>query len=434
MSVDIKRYTSGHLNENHLHKPPEIKIRQPWDTSLSKLTPRKSSKSKINILEADSKIGIKILDTKKSINDLKLPKISTGLQLPLSDKELALNILNNFRFKGATKDEKYKNLNKYEEEILKSDDLKINNFLHSNDLAKSLEKKLNHELSSLENNDFSESRKIVMKLNIYTSTFEQLINESEIFGHLLNKIKAEYDDYLFYLMKNPYKIDRSVALNLNELNEYFESIKLKRETNKETIQKLDLEMENIENLLKKYSQMNFNLEARIFSEELFFNEKTLEQAEIRPLDLSKNKEIIKKPTKCEKIEYSKELILKKLDDLNEITSSLKKDYVPIVVVSNLNQTIKDIEIETQKINEQNKFLRSQEQEAENELKEFLLKNDKTEFAKDNVEDLMKIILNFDFLQTNHEDKNTLRNAINTENSSATSFDYYQTKFYDDYFS
>lgn len=44
-----------------------------------------------------------------------------------------------------------------------------------------------------------------------------------------------------------------------------------------------------------------------------------------------------------------------------------------------------LKIETQKINEQNKFLRRQEQEAEIELKKFLIDQDKTEFASENVE-------------------------------------------------
>jgi hypothetical protein len=32
-NVDIQTFTSGHLNENHLWKPPAMRTHKPWDTS-----------------------------------------------------------------------------------------------------------------------------------------------------------------------------------------------------------------------------------------------------------------------------------------------------------------------------------------------------------------------------------------------------------------
>lgn len=49
-------------------------------------------------------------------------------------------MLNSSIFKGATKQEKFKNFSKFEKEILKKDDLTINNVLHSTDSALYLEK------------------------------------------------------------------------------------------------------------------------------------------------------------------------------------------------------------------------------------------------------------------------------------------------------
>ncbi|RNA38582.1 hypothetical protein BpHYR1_048426 [Brachionus plicatilis] len=379
-SFDIKTYTSGHLNENHLWKPPEQKTHKTWKSSLPNI---KSEPDQEDFIEANS--SLKILKTLKRYEDLKLPSIDTNKQLPVSDKEIALKILKNYASKGATKEEKFKNIQQYERNVLQTEDLKISNVLHSNDLANYLEKKLIQELEELDDKDCSESKLIVMRLNVFSQIFHELTTESDIFGDLFSKIKSEYDDYLFYLMKNPAEIDPRVAENFYQMSNLFEQTREERLANKEQIQQLDAELESIQDGIKKYSDYNDQLEKRIKLEEDFYNEKIQDHIEARPLDTNKSKQIIKKPSKCEKIEYTKESILKKLDDLKNLSQKLKSDFVPSVVITNLNQTIKDIEIETQKINEQNKFLRKQEQEAENDLKEFLIQQDKTEFADENVE-------------------------------------------------
>lgn len=182
-SQDIKAYTSGHLNENHLWKPPSQKSHKPWETALenskntsqtlTKLRPKKSknipmksigkSNTEVEIVRNKSatnqSTGTKLVSIKNlnqnessiSLNEnltnesFKLPKLTGSLEinLPLSDKEVALNMLNSVIFKGATKEEKFKNLTKFEKEVLRKDDLVINNVLHSTDSAVYLEKKLN---------------------------------------------------------------------------------------------------------------------------------------------------------------------------------------------------------------------------------------------------------------------------------------------------
>lgn len=135
-SIDIKRYTSGHLNENHLWKPPEQKSHKAWKSSL----PNVKNEDEKEIFEIDE--NLKILKTLKRYEDLKLPSIEVNKQLPISDKEIALNILKHYSSKGATKEEKFKNIQQYEKEVLQMDNLKINNILHSNDLREYLEKKM----------------------------------------------------------------------------------------------------------------------------------------------------------------------------------------------------------------------------------------------------------------------------------------------------
>ena len=46
----------------------------------------------------------------------------------------------------------------------------------------------------------------------------------------------------------------------------------------------------------------------------------------------------------EKIEATKSSFLDKLIILNKLNEKLKKDYVPLIVINNLNQSIKDVEV------------------------------------------------------------------------------------------
>lgn len=135
-SIDIKRYTSGHLNENHLWKPDELKSHQTWKSSL----PQIKNEDEKETFEIDE--NYKILKTLKRYEDLKLPSIEVNKQLPVSDKEMAMNILKNYSSKGLTKEEKFKNIQQYEKEVLQMDNLKIKNILHSNYLGEYLEKKM----------------------------------------------------------------------------------------------------------------------------------------------------------------------------------------------------------------------------------------------------------------------------------------------------
>ena len=64
-NIDIANFTSGHLNENHLWKPPEQKTHKPWLTvnSLPK------SDESLSEIRSSKKIGIK-----KRTGDINTPR------------------------------------------------------------------------------------------------------------------------------------------------------------------------------------------------------------------------------------------------------------------------------------------------------------------------------------------------------------------------
>ena len=57
-----------------------------------------------------------------------------------------------------------------------------------------------------------------------------------------------------------------------------------------------------------------------------------------------DKSLKTKVTIGEKIEATKSSIVEKLNYLNNLNEKLKNDYVPLVVINNLNQSIKDVEV------------------------------------------------------------------------------------------
>ena len=234
-NIDIGLLTSGHLNERHLWKPHEMRTHQPWDTSRSvrdkpnqhvpKLKLRASLKKDEDEVDAEfkekyTKLKLITLNNKvlkasslssiskkpddaenQKTNEIKLPHIdlSSLKQSPrnpdeiygITDKELALKILSG-PFKGITKEENFRNRVKYEKEVLKKDDLLINNVMHSSDSAAYLESKLIQELEKYKLVNVSKAtvNSNLVKLNVYSNIFEELIEESSFFGEILNRIKV----------------------------------------------------------------------------------------------------------------------------------------------------------------------------------------------------------------------------------------------------
>jgi len=162
-NIDITSYTAGHLNENHLWKPKELKTHQPWPTASSLLSKSSMNASFNTILAADNDIKLVPLNQLKSSfvvsprikesksgEEFKLPLLSSRSEKAIqnelnikTDKEIAFDFLKTNAFKGATKEESFKNLRSFERDVLKKSDLVQTNVLHPNDYSTLLEKRLN---------------------------------------------------------------------------------------------------------------------------------------------------------------------------------------------------------------------------------------------------------------------------------------------------
>ena len=201
-SRDIYLYTEGHLNEDHLWKPPPPVFNSPWENAnkphilmrpahfinketVTERNVNRMSSGLVNFALSDTLASSKepnvtLVSGKKDINveELKLPdilvasKTPSGKQsksnthpsfetahlltkklprlathislrgnLPRSDLEIAFDMIHD-PLSGATKKEKLKNIKKFEQNVIQKNDLTNSNVLFDTKKAKNLEEQL----------------------------------------------------------------------------------------------------------------------------------------------------------------------------------------------------------------------------------------------------------------------------------------------------
>jgi hypothetical protein len=147
--------------------------------------------------------------------------------------------------------------------------------------------------------------------------------------------KIEYDSYLRYLIDeestNTEKIVEKPYVNL-----------------KHHVEQMDEGICSLNESCKSMLKKNLDLEKEIEKEEAFRAEKsafrTIPNDAIAKMDLEDSGGGPKKLTFKEKVEMKRISILKNVQEINKYQDNLKANFVPSVVIGNLNQTIKDIEV------------------------------------------------------------------------------------------
>lgn len=259
----------------------------------------------------------------------------------------------------------------------------------------------------------------IYRLDIFNNIFEQLILDSTLFGSILNKIKVilifskfftlyniifylifyvkvEYDEYLFYLLRN----QQLIKLNHKNLNDQLEKAQSLYSSLMLQISEKTEEIKKVQGLVAQTARDNLSLENKIAEEKEFAREKEVEfyekseniytkyfqkiekfeslfylfinlgQLSIKTKssqtsskfreDLRDSYEIetdsendltiefkspkSKKKIITENLESTKHMIMQKIENLEKINANLKKDYVPMVILNNLNQSCKDVDV------------------------------------------------------------------------------------------
>jgi hypothetical protein len=209
------------------------------------------------------------------------------------------------------------------------------------------------ELLKLENDEsLPKEQKPLFKLDIYNNMFTNMIEETVVFKEILSRIKFEYDEYLFSLLRNQQHANHLDETNINKINS----------EEKGRIEELDKDIKSLLDQIEKFKVLNVDLEEKIKLETS--NLKTLKANQEQLLSSSmfvgstlqinevesKNEEDsisdILKPTETleNKINAVKNKIIESMEKINSINQKLKKEFVPYVVINNLNQSIKDVEV------------------------------------------------------------------------------------------
>ena len=131
----------------------------------------------------------------------------------------------------------------------------------------------------------------IYRLDIFNNVFEQIIADSKLFGQVLNRIKVEYDEYLFYLLRNQQLIKLNHKNSLKSLG----SAREKYSTQSNKIKEANQHINSLEKTLAQQVEQNIQL-AKSIEEEVKFYKTNLEREEQQlsesKLNLIQNEKVV----------------------------------------------------------------------------------------------------------------------------------------------
>ncbi|XP_060072093.1 uncharacterized protein LOC132551964 [Ylistrum balloti] len=381
---DFSIGTSGSLPTH----PTNRQFKSPRKVSESRTSTRKcpSASSNRSLYTDMEKDGVYVEELKTDEVMLSSPRItnSKGKKLPpvedneytvMEDlaKSLAEEGLLTFRHTflpthhmGVTKKDQYIKLMSFETDVLKKKESNEKKVLSGEKAVKHLEERLQQELDSM---NFFDMGPNFHKLQIYSNTFEDLIEDSPTFVYILRAVKTEYDNYISKLL------DTQTPQHSKLLKEQVEQMASRGALRHDDLQDAKDRVSHLEQKAKDKLEENEQLRRLVEEEEEWLTN-------IPQPDLQRKKSSVYReegPAElADEIEHAKALILEKLDDLNNLRTKLREQYVPLTVCTHLEQCIKETEVEVQKLLKQNEYFERSIEEMEVDLKEAIQQADTSE--------------------------------------------------------
>ncbi|XP_046378617.2 uncharacterized protein C6orf118-like [Haliotis rufescens] len=375
------------------HSPPAVQV--PRQTPASKKSERSSrgspnkryssasnSSAKSTYTNLEDGVLIEELET----TEMMMPSgVRGGRDVSFADEEtmtyttatsLAPDNTGKLKFKytflpmqnvGITKQDQYRKFKNFESTVLRKQETCEQKVLSGVKAVEHHERKLQQELDAFNLNGMGPN---FHKLQVYSDTFEDLIQESPTFAYILRCIKSEYDNYIASLLDGQTaqhhvlqdQVDQMAARGTSRPRELF--------TATERLASLE---EYAKTLLQKNEQMR---------EEVREQTEWLATApEPEPVPTIGLAPVHYKDTQMEladEIEHVKALILEKLDALNALRCHLRDECVPLTVCTHLEQCIKETEVEVQKLLKQNEYYERSIAEMDHDLKEAIIDADTSE--------------------------------------------------------
>lgn len=268
---------------------------------------------------------------------------------------------------GVTRADQYRKMKSFETNMLRKKDASEQKVLSGVKAVEHHERKLQQELRALNLNGIGPN---FHKLQVYSSTLEDMIQESPTFNYILRCIKAEYDNYIAWLLDHQTsqqhllreQVEQMAARGTSRPQELAQAIDKVNQLTEEGRQQLELN-QRLKDAVKEEREWLEN--APEPSSEISQVNMSYMQRD-QPLELA------------EEIENTKALILEKLDEVNAMRVRLREEFVPMTVCTHLEQCIKETEVEVQKLLKQNEYFERSIDEMETELKQAIMDADTSE--------------------------------------------------------
>ncbi|XP_067946387.1 uncharacterized protein C6orf118-like isoform X2 [Watersipora subatra] len=401
---DASDYTSGFLNESNLYKPPEFSNHKDWEGAkkgleFSKPTqiPRKTGKA-----VQHKRNGMTDVLTQFSLgNDGFLPSVKkkpsirvkkekgsywTGEANGSIDEQALIEELDSRRFmlnrsqptrlhrswaiedeenstsrsktksvppqheffnikSGATKHDQYRDFKLFENETIRKQDALVSNVLSGEHGVLHIEQDLNKKLMALGTGPGTSFH----RLQAHNHALQEIIESSPLFSYLLKQIKTEYDDYVGWLLDTHPTQSHILREQVNDLYEKGISNPGQLEQVREDTMRLESEGQrllDINDKLRQDMKKEMETNARKRSPDQYSRQPLYSKEDKSHFDLA------------DQLQDLHATILEKMDKLEEMRDKIREDHVPSSVCQNLEQCLKDTEVELQKLLKQNEIMES----------------------------------------------------------------------------
>ncbi|KAL8584423.1 hypothetical protein ACOMHN_032043 [Nucella lapillus] len=268
---------------------------------------------------------------------------------------------------GVTRQDQFRKMRAFEAGVLRKREASEQNVLSGVRAVEHHERKLHKELEMLNLNGMGIN---FHKLQVHSNTLDDLIHESPTFSYILRCIKAEYDNYMAYLLDHQTSQQHLLREQVEQMAE--------RGTSRP--RELSQVMDHVTQLSEQ-AQSQLTLSQRLrdsLKEEKEWLEKTPEPS-TEVVQKSSSVALKEQPLElAEEMEHMKAVILEKMDLEHALRLRLREEFVPLTVCTHLEQCIKETEVEVQKLLKQNEYFERSIDEMEAELKEAIQDADTSE--------------------------------------------------------
>ncbi|XP_053565138.1 uncharacterized protein C6orf118 homolog [Bombina bombina] len=421
---EAKDYTSGHLNYKNLFKPQQVSERTFWKSVTKQnslapnhhqehifqsITDRKVMKMKDALADFTLKTHLTLTTpAKSSIHFSPLLKSPmTPINTPcavslheirshetfmekqelekcmesLASEEIDLSQLKLLKVKreknqtyqsdeyhfvpsyltGLTKKDQFVIFSQFSKEYLKKEDLE-KDFLKKSSIGH-YERQLTKELLKIGH----VTPPHVNRLQIFCEAFEDICNNSTIFGNILQHIKSAYESYIEHLLdarpSTQYEVFRSGSGGISKRA-------VKKEDVEAAVMTVRLLIQEAKGALNENEQLRNQLKEAL---KIYSTKDTVEKDLPVELEVEDSCEKCNSPSLVDLFELKRCEVLELCTTVQNMEQGIKKNMTHAVNTNAREQHIKEIQAEAVKLQSSNKFLMSASKDLDTEIKRALNK-------------------------------------------------------------